>query len=183
MGEPKLLLPWGRNTILGQTLLNVRASAVDHILVVTGAQYEAIAAVAHEHGVPTVHNPAFREGEMLSSLQCGLRHLPTACAAILAVLADQPLLLSATINTLITAYRQGIGGLIAPTCQGHRGNPVLIDRRFFAEVLALPAGSAPRALLSKHPQELYLLPVNDEGVLLDVDSPETYRALRPRQTV
>jgi molybdenum cofactor cytidylyltransferase len=181
MGEPKLLLPWGQTTILGQTLLNVRASAVDQILVVTGAQYEAIAAVAGEHGVPAVHNPAYHEGEMLSSLQCGLRHLPADCAAILAVLADQPLLQSATIDALISAYREGAGGLIAPTYGGHRGNPVLIDRRFFGELLALPVGSAPRALLSKHPQELFLLAVVDEGVLLDVDSPETYRALRPRQ--
>ncbi len=182
MGEPKLLLPWGNSTILGQTLLNVRASVVDHILIVTGAQHEEISAIARVHGIPTVHNPAHHEGEMLSSLQCGLRHLPADCAAILAVLADQPLLQSGTIDALISAYRRGAGGLIAPTCGGQRGNPVLIDRRYFEELAALPVGSAPRALLNSHPQEVFLLPVDDQGVLLDVDSPESYHALRPRQT-
>ena len=64
--------------------------------------------------------------------------------------------------------------------QGQRGNPVLIGRPFFAELLALPANSAPRALLQRHPDQVALVEVETELILLDIDRVEQYERLRPR---
>ena len=178
----KLLLPWGDTTILGQTLRHVQRSSLDHILVVTGHEAAAVAAIAAAHQLPTIHNPHYATGEMLSSLQAGLRQVADNCAAVLVVLADQPLVTPAIIDQLLAAYRQGPAGIVAPIYQGQRGNPVLFDRRHFAGLLALPAGAAPRDLLQKHPADMQLVAVDSDAILADIDRPEDYERLRPGHT-
>lgn len=178
----KLLLPWGDTTILGQTLRHLQRSSLDHILVVTGYEAAAVAAIAAVHQLPTIHNPDYATGEMLSSLQVGLRQVADTCAALLVVLADQPLVTPAIIDQLLAAYRQGPAGIVAPVYQGRRGNPVLFDRRYFAELLALPAGAAPRDLLQKHPADIQLVAVGSDAIFADIDRPEDYERLRPGHT-
>jgi molybdenum cofactor cytidylyltransferase len=65
----KQLLPWGNTTVLGRTIANAQASDVHDLVVVTGYQAAAVAAVAQAAGVETVYNPDYATGEMLSSLK------------------------------------------------------------------------------------------------------------------
>jgi molybdenum cofactor cytidylyltransferase len=182
MGRPKQLLPWGETTVLGQVLQNLQRSRIDDLLVVTGHVAAAVAAEAQKVGVRTIHNPAYQSGEMLSSIQAGVRDLPAGYAAILVMLADQPMITSKTIDCLLDAYRTCCGALVAPVYQGRRGNPVIIDQQYFGELLALPPGSAPRELLQKHESALCLVPVEEAGVLIDIDRPEMYARWRPEGT-
>ncbi|MCL4262631.1 MAG: putative selenium-dependent hydroxylase accessory protein YqeC [Anaerolineae bacterium] len=183
MGQPKQLLPWGTRTVLGETLYQISQSLVHEIIVVTGHAAEAIGAeVGHFHGWPTprlIHNPDYQKGEMLSSLQRAVWGLDVGVTAVLVILADQPMVESPIYDQLLAAFWQGKGELIVPTFNGQRGNPVLIGRRYFAELLRLPAESAPRALLQAHPDALYLLPVDTDSVICDLDTPEEYERLRP----
>lgn len=188
MGQLKQLMPWGGGTVLGQTLRQAAGSLVHDVVVVTGHEAAAVAAamaaeIAQFEGRPQprmVHNPQYQSGEMLSSLQQAVRRLVTdegtmwPPTAVLVLLADQPMVSSETINQILCAYWQGCGDLIAPTYQGQRGNPVLIGRRYFAELLALPVGSAPRALLQAHASAVYLLPVETDTILHDLDTPQEY---------
>jgi molybdenum cofactor cytidylyltransferase len=179
MGQTKQLLPWGDTTVLGQTLRNVQGSAVHDILVVSGHRAEAVEAIAKAAGVQVIHNRRYAAGEMLSSLQTAVRALPATISAVLVMLADQPMVEPATIDHLLKAYWQGRGELIAPVYEGQRGNPVLISRSYFAELLALPPGAAPRDLLKAHQAELYLVPVASDTILRDLDRPEEYERWRP----
>ncbi len=177
MGQTKQLLPWRETTVLGQTLRNVKGTAVHDILVVTGHEANQVAAIAQAEGVETVHNPQFETGEMLSSLQTAVRALPEWVTAVLVMLADQPMVEPETINALLIAYWQGQGELIAPEFGGKRGNPVLIGRRYFADLLALPPGSAPRALLRRYADDLRLVAAGSNSVLQDLDNPKDYERL------
>jgi molybdenum cofactor cytidylyltransferase len=84
-----------------------------------------------------------------------------------------------TIDKILAAYWQGQTDLIAPVFEGQRGNPVLIGRAYFAELLNLPPNDAPRSLLRRHPDKLHLLPVDSDAILRDLDSPEQYARERP----
>jgi molybdenum cofactor cytidylyltransferase len=179
MGQSKQLLPWGDTTILGQVLTNLQASAVNEIVVVSGYEQQRVARVAAEAGVKAVYNPDYEAGEMLSSLQVAVSQLPLNREAVLVMLADQPMVGPEIINRLLEEYWQGGGELIAPTYQGHRGNPVLIGRRYFAELLALPRGEAPRTLLRAHDGAVSLVPVDSPGILHDLDTPGQYERWRP----
>jgi probable selenium-dependent hydroxylase accessory protein YqeC len=174
MGRTKQLLPWGDTTVLGRTLRNLQQSAVHDIVVVTGHEAEKVAAVSAAAGVASVHNPNFVLGEMLSSLQVAVRQLAPSRAAVLVVLADQPLIGPETIDRILHAYWQGKGHLVAPVHRGRRGNPVLIDRAFFAALLALPPGAAPRDLLRQYRHQLHLVEVASDNILRDLDLPADY---------
>lgn len=179
MGQTKQLLPWGDTTVLGQTLANLSASLIHELLVVTGHEKRAVAAIAAGQGASTVDNPDYSQGEMLSSLQVAIATLPADRSAVLVMLADQPMVRPETINRLLVAYWQRKGRLVAPYYQGRRGNPVVIDQALFDELLTLPRGAAPRALLKRHPESLCQLDVDDPAVLQDLDNLADYRRWRP----
>jgi molybdenum cofactor cytidylyltransferase len=179
MGEVKQLLPWGESTVLGATLSSLKSSGVHDIAVVTGYEAEKIEKIGKEHGVSTVYNPDYSDGEMLSSLKVAIRSLPKNREAVLVVLADQPMVDSETIDQILIAFWQGGGELIAPTYKGKRGNPVLIGRQYFPDLLKLPRGRAPRDMLSQKADMLLLIPVNTPTVLADLDSPQDYERWRP----
>lgn len=180
LGQTKQLLAWGQTTILGQTIQQVQASQVDEVVVVTGHDAAAVSAIASAHQVRTVHNPAHATGELLSSLQAGIKTLAQPVAAAIVILADQPFIPPTVINQLIMAFQQGVGQLIAPVFHGQRGNPVLIGQALFPDLLALPPLSAPRALFQQHPEKVFLVEVATDAILLDIDQWEDYERLRPR---
>jgi molybdenum cofactor cytidylyltransferase len=197
MGQNKLTLPWGETTVLGRTLDNVAASAVHNVMVVTGHERQRVEAVVAAHAQPPAgpgalgeadiggeiglaHNRDYANG-MLASVQAAVRALPAHIEAILVVLGDQPMVGTETLDRLLMAYAGSPAGLVAPTYGNRRGNPVLIDRRYFAELLALPADAAPRALLARHPDDLLAVPVESEAVLHDLDRPEEYKRHRPEE--
>ncbi len=182
MGVPKLSLAWGDGTILEQTIRHSQASSAHDLLVVTGhgaAAVEAMATQAMPSPVPTVHNIAHADGEMIVSLQTAVSHLDDNIDAVLVILGDQPLVETAVLNQLIHAFWRGEGDIIAPTFAGKRGNPVLIARKHFAELLALPPDAAPHYLLRNHP--VTHIPVNSDSILKDVDDRESYEQLRPKE--
>lgn len=179
MGQTKQLLPWGKTTVLGQVLQNVAETAVYNTLVVTGHEAAKVGQIAHNAGAEVVFNPGYDSGEMITSLQTAVRQLPEHIAAVLVVLADQPMVETGTINQLLEAYWQQKSGLIAPEFQGQRGNPVLIDRTYFAELLELPPDAAPRHLLRRHEADLHLVAVTSDSILRDLDNPGEYERWRP----
>jgi molybdenum cofactor cytidylyltransferase len=181
MGQPKVLLPWAKNTtIIEQILIQLMLARMDHVTVVTGNRAGEVRRRATKYGVNIVHNPASETGEMLSSLKAGLESLPDTVAAALIVLGDQPRVQPRVINQILMAYAEGCGPIIAPRYLGQRGHPILIDRRYWSEFLSLPDGAAPRDALKRHESEIYYIEVDTDSVLGDVDTPEDYAQERWR---
>lgn len=178
MGHNKLLLPWGDTTVLERTLGNMAASGASLVITVVGHERDQTEPMVSRYG-SAVLNQDYAKG-MLSSVQAAVRALPAAVEAALVMLADQPLVSPDVIDVLLAAYAANPRGLVAPTYQGRRGNPVIIDRRYFAELLALPPEAAPRALLQRHPEDLLVVEVGSNAVLQDLDRPEDYKRLRPK---
>jgi molybdenum cofactor cytidylyltransferase len=92
-------------------------------------------------------------------------------------MGDQPLLDPRVIGRVLAAYAEGKGTIIAPTYRGERGHPVLMDRRFWPELLALDHG-APRDVIRRYPEQLALIDVDTDSILSDIDTPEQYQQAR-----
>jgi molybdenum cofactor cytidylyltransferase len=71
MGQPKMLMPWGKSTVLQTVISTLQTAGVDDILVVTGGAYHQVDMLIGK-SVQTVYNENYAQGEMLSSLQAGL---------------------------------------------------------------------------------------------------------------
>jgi molybdenum cofactor cytidylyltransferase len=137
-----------------------------------------VTAIANRAGVATAVNPAYATGEMLSSLKAGLAALPAHVSAVLVVLGDQPSLQARVIHQVLTAYAEGQGEIVAPSYQMRRGHPILIDRRYWPEIMALPPEGAPRDVIERHQDRIAYVNVSSDAVLRDVDTPEAYRQER-----
>jgi molybdenum cofactor cytidylyltransferase len=176
MGEPKQLLPIGEKNILQKTLENVRAANVDDIVLVLGFAAERIAPQVGA-GVKIVVNDRYEEG-MGGSLRTGLGALDPSTQAALIVLADQPFVQSKTLDQLIGQYRQSFAQIFIPMYRGFRGNPVLLDRSVFPEVMALNGEIGCRAIFGDHLDGIIKVPVDDIGILLDIDNRDDFRKLQ-----
>jgi molybdenum cofactor cytidylyltransferase len=127
--------------------------------------------------VAIVENPDFTTG-LSSSLRAGLATLPEDIDGVLVLLGDMPRITSAHLDRLIAAFSPAEGRAICiPTHRAKRGNPVLWDARFFAEMRALDGDQGARALLGRHDEEVCEVEMPDDGVLLDVDTPGALAAL------
>lgn len=183
-----LLLAAGRSSRMGPTnklLAEVNgaplvARAVDaalasqaaNVIVVTGHQGESVARALADRPVTFVHNPAFADG-LSSSLRAGLAAVPSESDAVVVCLGDMPRVASAVIDRLIAAYSPLEGRAICiPTTHGKQGNPVLWDRAFFTEMAALSGDAGAKRLIGQHADRLCEVPVDDAGILYDVDTPD-----------
>jgi molybdenum cofactor cytidylyltransferase len=181
MGQPKVLLPWTRSaTIIEHIIMQLLLARLDQITVVTGNRAGEVRRLATDRGVDVVHNPDYETGEMLSSLKAGLAAMPDHVAAALVVLGDQPRIQPKVIGQVLMAYAEGKGRIVAPRFEKQRGHPILIDRRYWPEILALPPGSAPRDVISRYQKDVAHVDVNTDSVLGDVDTPDDYQQERRR---
>lgn len=176
MGAPKQLLRLGSKTLLEHTLGNVRSSNVDQIVLVLGAAANEIRTHVPTGELTIVVNADYAQG-MGTSLRCGVAALSPETQAVLVVLADQPVVSSATLNQLIDGYLESRPQVLIPTYRGFRGNPVLLDRSLFPELMTLAGDVGCRAIFGSHTQGIHKLAVGDPGILLDVDSTEDWKTL------
>jgi molybdenum cofactor cytidylyltransferase len=96
------------------------------------------------------------------------------------VLGDQPRIQPRIVNQVMMAYAEGQGKIVAPSYQMRRGHPILIDRRFWAEILSLPDDGAPRDVINKYSDQIAYINVDTDSVLRDVDTLEDYNQERWR---
>jgi molybdenum cofactor cytidylyltransferase len=182
MGQPKLLLPWGRTTVLGQVVSTFAAAGIDDILVVTGgarAQVEdVVTSLSLDLPVRTVFNPEFERGEMLSSIQAGLAALGSRVCTALIGLGDQPQVQPETVTRICAAFVRSGSPLVIPSFQNRRGHPWLAASQLWPEIMALPNSTTPRHFLNAHSDQVEYVPA-DQSILKDLDTPEDYARQHP----
>jgi molybdenum cofactor cytidylyltransferase len=178
MGQPKMLLSWGRTTVLGQVIDIFKGAGIEDILVVTGGARELVEALV---GAParTVFNPGFAEGEMLSTIQVGLAELDPETEAVLIGLGDQPQVQARSVRLVVEEYIQSKASLIVPSFQMRRGHPWLVTRAYWDEILSMGPDNTLRNFLNRHSSEIRYVETNDPGILKDLDTPEEYLKSRP----
>jgi molybdenum cofactor cytidylyltransferase len=169
--ENKLLAVWRGQPLLRHAVDNALASEAQSVYVITGHDSEAVAATLAGLPVVIVHNLQHASG-LATSLQAGLRALPDSVDGVLVCLGDMPRVRAEHLDRLIAAFAPLEGRAIClPTYRGKRGNPALLGRQLFEELAALEGDRGARRLIDQHGELVAEVPVEDAGVLLDVDTP------------
>ena len=176
MGRPKQLLPLGPRTVIRRCLDGILAAGVADIVVVLGEGSDAVVREINGLPVKTAENRAPRS-EMAESVRIGLRQIAPASTAVLVCLSDHPLVSPETIRKLIAAHGGSPDSIIIPLYRGKRGHPTLFPREVIEEV---HAGRNLREVISRHSGEVLALDAGDEGVILDLDTPEEYERVKDR---
>jgi molybdenum cofactor cytidylyltransferase len=146
------------------------------VLVVLGHRSEEIAAELDGEGAQIVLNPRYAEG-MLTSIQAGIAAAPADAEWFVIALGDQPWLRTATVELLLeeanTAAEEG-QSIVVPSYGGRRGHPLIVHSRHRREIVGLDAEVGLRELLRRHPEAVRHVLVEEEGVLMDMDTPQDY---------
>ena len=174
MGRAKQTLPVGGQAMLARVVETILAAKLDQVVVVLGASAPEIAPLLAGLPVTVTYNPRWREG-LSSSLRAGLAALPAGARAALFVPADLPHLTARTVRMIVDCFDRTGKGIVIPTCGGRRGNPVLFAHTHFVELLHLQGDQGGRALFSGHKDDITFVETGDEGILLDVDTPDDYK--------
>lgn len=175
----KPLLPAGPSLVLERCVLALQQAGIGrhHIHVVVGYKAELLVPVLARLGVKCVLNAGYDRG-MYSSIREGVRSLPDKVQAFFLLPADCAFVLPETIRRLLRACEAGAGGppeVTYPVCRGQRGHPPLISARLRDRILAADPEDGLKGLLEREARGSAEIQVDDEGVLIDLDSEEDYQ--------
>jgi molybdenum cofactor cytidylyltransferase len=179
MGRPKMVLPWGQTTVIGQVVSSLHASGLEDIVVVTGGARREVEAAVSRLPARAVFNPRFAEGEMLLSLQVGLAALAAQCEAALVALGDQPQMESRHIQGILSIYRELHPGFVVPSYQMRRGHPWIVARPLWESIQSLQPPATLRDILEIHKEQIHYWVVDSPSVLQDLDTPDDYQRSHP----
>jgi molybdenum cofactor cytidylyltransferase len=158
---------------------------VDEVLVVTGHEQGAVEAALAKWPVRTVFNPDYAQGEMLSSVQAGLRAVSFGCQATLLAVGDMPAIQQGVVAQIIEAYQAtGQDVVCIPSYRMRAGHPVLVPRSYWEAILSLSQGDTLRSVLRARNTHVRWVVVDTPSVLRDMDTPADYKReleLRHRQ--
>jgi molybdenum cofactor cytidylyltransferase len=177
MGQPKMVLPWGKTTVLGRVIEVFFKSGILSLLVVTGGDREVVerevSRLKNDYPVTSVYNPDYEKSGMLSSILTGLSAIPRNTEAVLIGLGDQPQVEIATVKNILDLFDQKRQGIIIPSYNHRRGHPILLDSAKVQELRAYKPDSTLRDFLNSHQGEISYLTAAI-SVLQDLDTPQDY---------
>ena len=181
MGGPnKLLAELDGVPMVARVAQRLLASRARPIIAVLGNQGDAVDTALGKLPVERVRNPDFADG-LSTSLKRGIAALPPDLDGTLVCLGDMPLISGRHIDRLIAAFNPLEGrAIVVPTRRGKRGNPVLWSKRLFPEMAALAGDVGAKHLIGEHAEFVAEVEMDDDAILVDIDTPEALAALRQK---
>jgi len=175
MGKPKLLMPFGRSTILETNIDNLLNSMAGEVIVVLGHRAEEAIPKIAAKPVKIAINPVYHQG-MSTSIAAGLKQIDDRAEAVMLVLADQPFVDNRVVNRLIEQFYAHNKGIVIPIHQGRRGHPVIFAIKYKAELRRLRGDVGGREVIEKHPDDILEVAVDSPGINIDIDTVSDYHS-------
>jgi molybdenum cofactor cytidylyltransferase len=181
MGTPKMLLPWGRSSVLGHLIETWAGLEAAQVAVVCSAARPEVEAELARLSFPVeniIINPDPERG-MFSSIQCaaqwsgwerGLTHFVVA-------LGDQPHLRSETLQSLLRFAASHPESICQPARAGRPRHPAVLPAGVFRQLAVSDARNL-KEFLTGTSVKVALSELNDPGLDLDLDSPADYEKAR-----
>jgi len=173
MGRFKPMLAVGSESIVRRIISTLRRAGADPIVIVTGHQAELLEDHVADTGVVCLRNELYATTQMLDSVNIGLAYLKGRCDQILITPSDVPLFSTNTVQRLIACGP----ALAAPLHGDRRGHPLLLPGRLVSHVQAYKGPDGLAGALKTSGCTVDLVKVDDEGILIDTDTPDDYEKM------
>ncbi|MFT3822295.1 MAG: nucleotidyltransferase family protein [Chitinophagaceae bacterium] len=177
MGQPKMLLSYRGKTLLQHVTDEVLAASISPVVVVTGAESNAVQDSLLTGSVYFVQNEHWQEG-MAASIRAGVDTITAAGPALDAVVVlvcDQPFVSADLLQRMMLLKQQTGKGLIACAYNDTTGTPVLFDKRYFAHLRQLEGQQGAKKLLKQFAEDVATVDFPQGAT--DIDTPGDYERL------
>ncbi len=204
MGEEnKLLLPFGKKTVLETTLDNILSSNIDVVLIVIGHEAQQVKKVLDDYlrrnigfrrKFFIVENPDFEKG-MTTSIQAGVRAAQNISPTLhnsppstlnsqlqtlnyMICLSDMPLISADEYSFLKNQFedilKHDSQAIIQPIFKEKRGNPTIFSNFYENDILNLPNTEGCKPIVQAHKNHVHLVEMPSPSILKDIDNQEDY---------
>lgn len=176
MGRPKALLPIDGQTFIEKIVAALKQTKVGKIIVILGHNARELQSKISHLPVEILINTDYKRGQ-LSSLQLAVRNLQPdlECDGMLVHLVDHPYLAPALVEEMIRRFYETKKRIIVPKFHGKRGHPVIFSNALFDEILKAPMEEGAKAVVNAHRAETLEIETEEEGIAVDIDTPELYQ--------
>ena len=173
-GQIKQLLPWRDKNLVNTVVETAILAGLNPVIVVLGANAEAIRATIDDDVVQVVINPDWEKGQS-TSLRAGVSAITQAVDGVVFLLCDQP---HQSVNLVSAVVEEGLksGKVITPIIDDRRANPVYFPASCFPMFEKLEGDAGGRQIISACPHTT--LPWLDAWMAKDIDTLEDYQELR-----
>lgn len=173
MGKLKQLLPLGDTTVINRCLDALITAETEDIVVVLGPGQKELMESINDYPVTLAVNED-AGSDMAESVRVGLAATDERSTGVLICLSDHPLVSPETVKLLAATHPKEPHRIIIPVCNGRRGHPALFPRGVIQEIFT---GMNLREIIRNDPCRVMLVEVQDEGVIMDMDTKEDYLAI------
>ena len=173
-GFPKPLLHIDGQRFVERLIDTYHAAGIEDVIVVIGYEAAEVRRRADLSGATVIENDQYVEG-MLSSVRVGVEAAAERDADSLFLSpVDYPLIPVEAVSAVVEAAAESSADIIHPTTNGGRGHPPLFRASTFEALRNAPADEGARAVVYADETDTVDLPVDDERIFVDVDTPAEY---------
>lgn len=173
MGSPKALLQIQGKTFLEHLVTTLRNAGLYEISVVLGHDPDKIRLQLPNLDVRFIINENYQKGQ-LSSIQAAIKSVPKDCDAIMICPIDRPLVSNGLLQKLTSEFMKRKSPVVIPIFDAKRGHPIIFSSSLFPELLRAPIDVGARAVVWARHNEVVEVQTEEEGILLNIDTPELY---------
>jgi molybdenum cofactor cytidylyltransferase len=174
MGRAKQLLQIDGKPLLARAAQSAADSEFRPIFVVLGAEYEVLAPCVVDLPVTVIINPDWSRGigtSIRAGVEAVLKHEPRV-GHLMILLADQPRISANVIRRLWNEHEMFGKEITVSSFDNSIGPPVIANRSYFAQLLALPDDQGAKSLWKQNPQAVHRAQCPEAAT--DIDTPEDY---------
>jgi molybdenum cofactor cytidylyltransferase len=174
MGAFKPLLSMDGSLLIERTIARFLQAGFADVRVVVGYRADEVIPTLNRLGARPIVNEDYPTG-MYSSLRAGVRTFGKDDDAFFLLPGDSPFIRPETLAEMVRIFLREKAGILHPTCRGRRGHPPLISTRYKELILAGEPPGGLKTLLADHAEDAIDVETDDEGILIDLDTPRDFR--------
>jgi molybdenum cofactor cytidylyltransferase len=171
MGKLKQITEIKGKIMIEIILEKVKAQPFYEIILVLGYKHELIQKSLKTRVDKVVINNEYEKG-ISTSIKSGVLSISDDSEAFAIFLADQPFIKGETIKKIIEEFNKRECLILAPLYNNEIGHPVIFHRKLIPEIMKLTGDVGAKTIIKKFKENAYFLEVDDEGVFIDIDTPE-----------
>lgn len=175
MGRSKALLDAAGTPFLARVVDALEGGGCGEVIVVVRAADSPEAKLARDAGAQVVMNADPDEGP-ITSIRAALSSQSDPPEAIVVLPVDHPGVHRDTVRALLRASQERPDApVVVPRHGSRRGHPALFRSAVFPELEDPALDGGARTVVRRDPGRVLEVPVDDPGVVGDIDTPEDYR--------